>query len=88
VLHDEADNTVGMVDAFEDRLLICAVTVPDDWKPVFGADEFRAGQQAGNEAIKLIEQHHFLAKGEQFLIKLLEAMRQTGHGRSNSMAVS
>jgi len=36
---------------------------------------------AGDEAVKLFEQHRLLAKGKQFLVKLLEATRQAGQGR-------
>jgi hypothetical protein len=69
-----------MVKVFEDWLLICAVSVPDDWKPIAGFDQLGTDQQAGDEAVKLFEQHRLLAKGKQFLVKLLEATRQAGHG--------
>jgi hypothetical protein len=77
MLHDESENSVDIVNAFEDWLLICAVPVPDDWKPVVGTDEFGTDQQTGDKAVKLFEQHRFLAEGEQFLVKLLDATRQT-----------
>ena len=60
--------------------------MPHERKPIAGHDQLRAGQQAGDEAIKLFEQHRFLAEGEQFLVKLLDVTRQSGYGRSNSMA--
>jgi hypothetical protein len=85
VLHDETKNPVDMVKVFEGRPLIGAVTIPDDWKPLAGLDQVGGDQQTGDEAVKLFEQHGFLAKGEQFLVKLFEAARQTGHGRSNSV---
>jgi hypothetical protein len=68
------------------RLLICSTPIPDDWKPLARFDQVGADQQTGDEAVELFEQHRFLAKGEQFLVKLLEAARQTGHRCSNSMA--
>jgi hypothetical protein len=86
VLRDETENPVGMVKVLEDRLLVCAVLMPDDWKPIAGHDQFRAGQQPGDEAVKFFEQHRVLAEGEQFLVKLLEAARQSGHGRFDDTA--
>src|SRR5258706_5608537 len=86
MLHDETENPVDMVKVVEGRLLICAIPIPDDWKPLARLDQVGADQQTGDESVKLFEQHRFLAKGEQLLVKLLEAARQTGHGRSNSMA--
>jgi hypothetical protein len=74
------------VKVVEGRLLIWAIPIPDDWKPLTRFDQVGADQQTGDEAVKLFEQHRFLAKGEQFLVKRLEMARQTGHGRSNSMA--
>lgn len=37
-------------------------------------------QQSCDEAIKLFEPHRFLVEGEQFLVKLLGAARQTRYG--------
>jgi hypothetical protein len=86
MLHDETENPVDMVKVVEGWLLIRTIPVPDDRKPLAGFDQVGADQQTGDEAVKLFQQHRFLAKGEQFLVKLLETARQTGHGRSNSMA--
>jgi hypothetical protein len=73
MLHDETENPIRMIKVLEDRLLVRAVLMPDDWKPIAGHDQLWAGQQTGNEAVKLFEQHRVLAEGEQFLVKLLEA---------------
>jgi len=77
-----------MVKVLEGRLLIGALPIPDNRKPLARLDQVGADQQTGDEAVKLFEQHRFLAKGEQFLVKLLEAARQTGHGRSNFRSCS
>src|SRR6202166_1140180 len=82
-LYDETENPVDFVKVVEGRLLIWAIPIPDDWKPLTRFDQVGADQQTGDEAVKLFEQHRFLAKGEQFLVKLLEVARQTGHRRSN-----
>lgn len=39
-----------------------------------------SGQQSYDEAIKLFEPYRFLVEGQQFLVKLLGAARQTGQG--------
>jgi hypothetical protein len=59
-LHDETENPVDMVKVFEGRLLICAIPIPDDWKPLARLDQVGADQQTGDEAVKLFEQHRFL----------------------------
>ena len=64
-----------MVKVVEGRLLICAIPIPDDWKPLARFDQVGADQQTGDEAIKLFEQHRLLAEIEQFLVKQLEAAR-------------
>ena len=86
MFHDETENALDMVKVFEDWLLICAVSVPDDWKPIAGLDQLGTDQQAGDEAVNFFEQHRLLAKGKQCLVKLLDATRQAGHGHSSSMA--
>src|SRR6478672_2757396 len=80
MLHDETENPVDVVKVVEGGLLICAIPIPDDWKPLARFDQVGADQQTGDEAVKLLEQHRFLAERKQFLVKLLEAARQTGHG--------
>ena len=67
MFHDETENPVELVRVFEGRLLICAIPVPDDRKPLARLDQVGPDQQTGDEAVKLFEQHRFLAKGEQFL---------------------
>lgn len=39
-----------------------------------------SGQQSCDEVIKLFEPYRFLVEGQQFLVKLLGAARQTGYG--------
>jgi hypothetical protein len=45
MLHDETERPVDMVKVFEGRLLICicAIPIPDDWKPLAGLDQVGAG---------------------------------------------
>jgi len=68
MLHDETENPVHMVKVFEGRLLIRAIPVPNDWKPLARFDQVGADQRTGDEAVKLFEQHLFLAEGEQFSV--------------------
>src|SRR5262249_2279855 len=73
---------------FEDWLLVSAVLMPYERKPIAGHDQLRACQQPSDEAIKLLEQHGVFAEGEEFHVKLLETPRQSGHGCSMSTARS
>ena len=43
-LHDETENPVDMVKVFEGRLLICAISIPDDLKPLARLDQVGADQ--------------------------------------------
>src|SRR4051794_38020908 len=42
MLHDETENPVNMVKVFKGRLLLCAIPVPDDWKPLARLDQVGA----------------------------------------------
>src|SRR6202040_2058852 len=50
MLHDEAENPVDMVKIIKGRLLIAAIPIPDDWKPLAWFNEVWADQQTGDEA--------------------------------------
>lgn len=39
--HGETENPVGMVESLEHRLLLRAVHMPRDWKPIAGPDRLR-----------------------------------------------
>lgn len=75
VLHDEPKDPVHMIKIVKGGLRIATVSIPDDREPLAGLDQVGADQQTGDEAIKLLDQHCLLAKGEQFLLKLLEMAR-------------
>src|SRR3954468_19353675 len=51
-------------------------------EPFIGRDHLGAHQQAGDEAIEFLDEHGVIAQGMQLLLKLLTAMRSTGHRRS------
>lgn len=60
--HGETEIPVDMVESLEHRLLLRAVLMPLDWKPIAGL--ISSGQQSGDKAIKLFEQHRFPVEGQ------------------------
>lgn len=42
--HGETENPLGMFESLEDRLLLRAVLMPRDWKPVAGPDQLRPAE--------------------------------------------
>jgi hypothetical protein len=69
MLHDETKNRVDLIQVREDRLLICAASVPDEWKPVGGTNKFR---QTSKPAMNPSSSSNSIVprQGEQFLVKL------------------
>lgn len=41
----KTENPVDMVENLEDRLLLRAVLMPLDWKPIAGPDQFRPAKR-------------------------------------------
>src|SRR5882724_13410719 len=52
ILHDETENPVDMVKVVEGWLLICAIPIPDDWKPLARFGQVGADRQSGGTLIR------------------------------------
>lgn len=84
VRHHQAHHLVGVVEALEHRPALCVGAVPDPWQPGAGRDHLRADEEAGNEAVQLLDQHRLFIEFQQRLRQLLLLARQSGHGSSSS----
>lgn len=75
-MHYVRPRPVGMVEILEYRLLLLLSSSRATGSQSLAL--ISSGQQSGDKAIKLFEQHRFLVEGEQLLVKLLGAARQIG----------
>ena len=84
VRHHEREHFVQVVSRIEDRRRLVSSLAPDDGKPFAWRDHLRTNKHAGDKTIEFFEQHSLLAKGEEFILKLLEMAQLFPHEASTS----
>jgi hypothetical protein len=75
MIHHETHDAVGVVEIVEGRFPILLVQAPHDRKPIPGSDQLGTHEQAGDQAVELLDQHDVLTQCEQFVFKLLATTR-------------